>query len=79
MSKNAKLIIFEPWEAYEVIEGTTSRIPFRFLAKDGRSFWLYPDIWELLTRWRTEGKLLVTVYDERTKHWVGLGILEKLL
>jgi hypothetical protein len=78
MTKHAKLIIFEPWNAYEVIEGVTSKIPLRFLANDGRSFWLYPNIWELLTRWPTEGKLLVTVYERRTKNWIGLGILEKL-
>jgi hypothetical protein len=44
MSKNVRLIIFDPREVYEVIEGTASGIPFRFLAEDGRTFLLYPHI-----------------------------------
>jgi hypothetical protein len=77
MSKNVRLTTFDPRKVYEVIEGTASGIPFRFLAEDSRTFLLYPHIWELLTRWRMEGKVRVIVYDEQTEDRLGLGILEK--
>ncbi|GEM_PF-2073851 len=77
MAIPAELIIFEPWEAYEVIKGMVSKVPVRFIAKDGRSFWLYPNFGELLTRWRAEGEMMVTVYDGRTRSWIGLGSLRK--
>lgn len=73
----AKLIISEPWEACEVIEGVVSKVPVRFTAQDGRSFWLHPNFGELLTSWLTEGEVRVTVYDGRTRRWIGLGSLRK--
>ena len=67
MHMRARIVIIEPFEAYEVIEGKVTRLPFIFKADDGRIFSLFPrhGLFDLLN-WLRRGHLVVEMKDKRT-------------
>jgi len=82
MGTRAHLIITEAFEAFEIIEGETSYLPFVFRADDGRRFTLWPrhGLFDLAT-WFKQGELTVEIIkgSEQTKEGKGwLGNLKQL-
>lgn len=82
MGTRAQLIITEAFEAFEIMEGEISYLPFSFRAGDGRRFTLWPrhGLFDLIT-WFKQGKLTVEITkgEEHTKERKGwLGDLKRL-
>ncbi|MCS7250998.1 MAG: hypothetical protein NZ572_00925 [Thermoflexus sp.] len=65
MGWRAKVIVIEPFEAYEEMEGELTILPRRFRADDGRIFTIFPDLGDVFT-WLTKGYMDVSIEDRRT-------------
>ncbi len=67
MSTRTKVVVLEPFEAYEVMEGEVTWIPFLLQVDDGRVFSLFPryGLFDLIN-WFRRGHLVVEMRDKRT-------------
>jgi hypothetical protein len=74
----AKLVVIEPFEAYETMEGDVIWFPFSFKTPEGRTFSLFPHHGLLdLINWFRKGHLVVDMMDKRTGELL-LGSMDRL-
>ena len=67
MPVRVKLVVIEPFEAYDVMEGEVTSIPFIFRTDDGRVFSLFPHhgLFDLIN-WFRRGHLVVEMIDKQS-------------
>ncbi|MCS7352292.1 MAG: hypothetical protein RMM10_12365 [Anaerolineae bacterium] len=66
MGWRAKVIVIEPFEAYEEMEGEFTIFPRRFRADDGRIFTVFLDPADVFT-WLIKGHIDVPIEEKGTE------------
>ncbi|KPL89282.1 hypothetical protein [Ardenticatena maritima] len=64
---HVKVVVIEPYEAYEILTGEVGWLPFSLKTEDGRKFSLFPHhgLFDII-RWLKEGHLVVDMRDTQT-------------